>query len=289
MNTKQVKQLLYAHQVKMGGMPVKQPLPTQQVDQIDPFLLLHHHNAQIPEAGHPRDLGVPPHPHRGFSPVTFVLQGDVHHRDSFGNSSIIHAGGVQWLDAGRGMTHSERPSEALAEKGGTQEIIQLWINQPQSQKMAAPIYQAAEKTDMPLLAETAGNHLRLVSGEVNGLKGAIQTKWPIVTVFGELKAGTAATLPSKSGDAAILYLINGKLKISGYGLMEQLHLARFQEQGEEVTIEAMEDSTMIYLSAKPINEPVVNYGPFVMNTQTEVMQAMRDFQMGKMGVLIEEF
>ena len=122
----------------MGGIPVLQPLPTTSVERIDPFLLLHHHAGMVEPGNHPRMVGVGPHPHRGFSPVTFIFKGDVHHRDSRGNSSIVKAGGVQWMNAGMGIIHSERPSKEFAEKGGEQEIIQLWINTPAAQKMKEP-------------------------------------------------------------------------------------------------------------------------------------------------------
>ena len=140
MKNRSVSRLLYAHTVDMGGLPVRQPIPTQQVEQIDPFLLLHHANVKVPSHIKPEHAGVGPHPHRGFSPVTFIFKGGVHHRDSRGNNSIIYEGGAQWMNAGRGIIHSERPPQNIHELGGRQEIIQLWINTPADYKMDQPSY-----------------------------------------------------------------------------------------------------------------------------------------------------
>ena len=130
MKTRTVSRILYAQPVDMGGLPIRQPLPTQRVEQIDPFLLLHHADVKVPTHLEPDHAGVGPHPHRGFSPVTFIFKGGVHHRDSRGNDSVIYAGGAQWMNAGMGVIHSERPPHDIHEIGGKQEIIQLWINTP---------------------------------------------------------------------------------------------------------------------------------------------------------------
>ena len=141
MEFKKVKYQLPAVEIDMGGIPVKQALPTIRIEQVDPFLLLHHGKFTFTELAPALHQGVGPHPHRGFSPVTFVVDGEVHHRDSRGNSQIAHKGDVQWLNAGAGIIHSERPSQELSDRNGTQEIIQLWINTPAANKMKQPFYQ----------------------------------------------------------------------------------------------------------------------------------------------------
>src|SRR5687767_4292454 len=140
MKNRTVTHLLPADQFDMGGMPIRQAFPTAQVEQIDPFLLLHHADIKVPKHIEPDHGGVGPHPHRGFSPVTFIFQGGVHHRDSRGNDSVVYAGGAQWMNAGMGVMHSERPPKDIHEIGGRQEIIQLWINTPSKNKMDQPKY-----------------------------------------------------------------------------------------------------------------------------------------------------
>jgi quercetin 2,3-dioxygenase len=140
MKNRKVTHTLYAEEFDMGGMPVRQAFPTGRVEQHDPFLLLHHADIKVPTHLDPDDAGVGPHPHRGFSPVTFIFKGGVHHRDSRGNDSVVYAGGAQWMNSGMGMMHSERPPKDIHEIGGRQEIIQLWINTPKKNKMDQPAY-----------------------------------------------------------------------------------------------------------------------------------------------------
>ncbi|MEP1096107.1 MAG: pirin family protein [Cyclobacteriaceae bacterium] len=279
-----VKQTLYAHMVDMGGIPVRQPLPTANIEQIDPFLLLHHHIGKFKENTDSKDVGVGPHPHRGFSPVTFIYQGDVHHRDSRNNSSVVKAGGVQWMNAGMGIIHSERPSSELTSMGGTQEIIQLWINTPQSGKMNQPEYQAFQNEDLPKLSE----QLSVVAGKQDKISGPAKSEMPIAAVMGTIKAGEKITLNSPY-QHSMLYILNNAVRLEGHGLVEQHNLVVLEEDTNKISLEAETNTKVLFLSADPLNEPLATYGPFVMNSQSEIMEAMRDYQMGKMGVLIEEF
>lgn len=167
MKNRSVSRLLYAHVVDMGGIPVRQPLPSQQVDQVDPFLLLHHADLQAPRHIEPRHAGIGPHPHRGFSPVTFIFKGGVHHRDSRGNNSVIYEGGAQWMNAGRGIIHSERPPADIHERGGRQELIQLWINTPAAHKMDQPMYFPVASEEVPeTLSPDKLITIRLFAGEL---------------------------------------------------------------------------------------------------------------------------
>lgn len=272
----------------MGGLPVRQPFPTQRVDQIDPFLLLHHADVKVPQHTEPDHAGVGPHPHRGFSPVTFIFKGGVHHRDSRGNDSVIYAGGAQWMNAGMGVIHSERPPHDIHEIGGRQEIIQLWINTPAAHKMDAPAYFPLAAQDVPQSQTDDGKVLlKVFSGEVAGLKGPIPSHTEVNAATVELKKGgkLSASLPADHN--AVIYLLDGKLSVDGYGLAEGHHAVFFKKDGEGISFEALEDTRVLLLSGKPLDEEVVSHGPFVMNNQTQILEAMRDYQMGKMGMLIE--
>jgi len=273
----------------MGGMPIRQPFPTNNVEQIDPFLLLHHADIKAPKNIDPDDAGVGPHPHRGFSPVTFIFKGGVHHRDSRGNDSVIYAGGAQWMNAGMGVIHSERPPHDIHERGGRQEIIQLWINTPAAHKMDQPQYFPLSAQEAPEVQSEDGKVItRIFSGEVLGKKGPIPSHTEVNAATIELKKGGKVSIPLPANHNVVLYLLDGKLNVEGYGLAEGLHAVLFKQDGEGVAIEALEDTRVLLLSGKPLNEAMVHHGPFVMNTQTQILEAMRDYQMGKMGVLIEE-
>jgi quercetin 2,3-dioxygenase len=289
MKTRTVSHLLYADQYDMGGMPIRQPFPTHKVEQIDPFLLLHHASIKVPQHIAPAHAGVGPHPHRGFSPVTFIFKGGVHHRDSRGNNSVIYEGGAQWMNAGKGIIHSERPPHDIHEIGGRQEIIQLWINTPAEHKMDQPQYFPLAAAEAPeMTSEDSLVKTRIFAGEVLGKKGPIPSHTEVNAATIELKKGGKITIPLPADHNVVLYLLDGKIKLEGYGLAEGLHAVLFKKDGDGIAIEAIEDTRVLLLSGKPLDEEVVSHGPFVMNTQTEILEAMRDYQMGKMGVLIEE-
>ncbi len=273
----------------MGGMPIRQPLPTQNVQQVDPFLLLHHANIKVPANIEADDAGVGPHPHRGFSPVTFIFQGGVHHRDSRGNDSVVYAGGMQWMNAGMGMIHSERPPNDIHEIGGRQEIIQLWINNPAKNKMDEPTYFPLQASETPSATSADGLvTVNLFAGELLGLKVKTPTLSAVIaaTVIAKKKGKISIDLPTSHN--ALLYLLDGNINLEGYGLVEGFNAVVLKNDGDGISFEAQDDTRMLLLSGEPLNEKVVSYGPFVMNTQTEIMEAMRDYQMGKMGLLIEE-
>jgi quercetin 2,3-dioxygenase len=273
----------------MGGMPIRQPLPTQQVQQVDPFLLLHHANIKAPTHIDPDDAGVGPHPHRGFSPVTFIFQGGVHHRDSRGNNSTVYAGGAQWMNAGMGIIHSERPPHDIHEIGERQEIIQLWINTPAKNKMDQPTYFPLQADEVPTTHLADGLiSLHVFAGELAGVKGKIPTLSDVNAATITAKKGGNIFIPLPATHNALLYLLDGQLTLDGYGLVEGLNAVVFKRDGDGISFKADADTRILLLSGEPLDEDVVSYGPFVMNTQTQIMEAMRDYQMGKMGVLIEE-
>lgn len=289
MKNRSVNRLLYADMVDMGGMPVRQPFPTQQVEQIDPFLLLHHHKTVVPEGAVPRHEGVGPHPHRGFSPVTFVYKGGVHHRDSRGNSSVVYEGGTQWMNAGMGIVHSERPPADIQERGGEQEIIQLWVNLPKAHKMNQPEYIPLQAEDTPVLELEGGStKVKVVAGTFEDVEGPIKAPTAVLALRIEMKPDASYAFPIPEQYNAFLYLLDGRVKLEGYGEVEGHHLVLLNRDGEGCTITAKEHTRILLLAGMPLNEPVASHGPFVMNNQTEILQAMRDYQQGKMGILVEE-
>lgn len=284
-----VKEVLYADQKDMDGIPLRQPFPSIHADRIDPFLLLHHIRTQVRDDIPLRHAGVGPHPHRGFSPVTFIFEGGVHHRDSRGNKSVVHAGGTQWMHAGMGIVHSERPPADIHETGGVQELIQLWVNSPARHKMDQPSYFPLHAADTPVVTSADGLiQLRVIAGELNGVKGPIPTLIPVNTFTAACKKGGSMYLPIPPDHHAFIYLLDGELKVEGGSVYTGFHAVVFNEDGEGIGISAEEDTRLFIASGKPIGEKIAANGPFVMNTETEVLQAMRDYQIGKMGILIED-
>lgn len=284
-----VKYLIPAYDIDMDGIPVKQALPTNNVEQVDPFLLLHHAKFTYTENAPALHQGIGPHPHRGFSPVTFVVEGEVQHRDSRGNNQIAKKGEVQWMHAGAGIIHSERPSQALANRNGTQEIIQLWINTPADKKMQEPRYQFLSETDMPVIA--SADRLiatQLVAGKYDGMQSKIKMETELIILWSKAQKGGTQTFHLSELFNVMLYLIRGTVRIKGYGKVDEESLVVFDSNAASIEISSETDAQFLLLSGKPINEKVVQQGPFVMNTTTEILEAMRDYRMGKMGILIEE-
>lgn len=289
MNTKKVWQTLPAQLIDMGGFPVKQALPTQNVPNVDPFLLLHHGQIKPIFRRPARVQGVGPHPHRGFSPVTFVIEGEIHHRDSRGNSQIAKAGEVQWMHAGAGIIHSERPTDHIIENEISQEIVQLWINSPAAAKMKIPEYTHIAESDFPRIPTTDGlSDVKLVSGNYNGLEGKAKGQSELLIAWGVSKSGGKVQFEIPEGFNASVYIIRGDVRIEGHGIVDPESLVVFEMGGDTISLEANSDAQYLLLAGNPIKEKIVQQGPFVMNTETQILEAMRDYQMGKMGFLVEE-
>ncbi len=290
MTNRTIKRTIIAPKINMGGIMLEQPLPYRSVDQIDPFLLVHHWALTHTGGRKQQDLGVGPHPHRGFAPVTFIFKGAVHHRDSRNNNSIVSAGGTQWMNSGMGIVHSERPTKEIAENGGAFEIIQFWVNIPAKHKMDIPSYQPLQALETPVYTTEDGHaQVAVVCGLFKGLEGKIKPYSPLLALRLELKAGAKLAVPIAKNFNAFIYQLDGSLTINSTETIGNKTLSWFNNDGTQVHLEAHAKSRAILLAGEPIAEEVTTYGPFVMNNQTEIMEAMRDYQMGKMGVLIEEF
>lgn len=284
-----VRQVIPSQMVNMGGIILDQPLPYRGVDAIDPFLLIHHWSNTLEGNQQQKDLGVGPHPHRGFSPVTFIFKGGVHHQDSLGTCSEVFSGGVQWMNSGRGIIHSERPVKELAEFGGDFEIIQLWINTPIKHKLDKPFYAPLHQRNIPqVVSQDKKAEVNIVCGEFAGINGAMESFSPMLVYRLDLKKGAELTIPIPEGFNALIYQLDGLLECSGEKVLPK-DLCWFYNNGSEVVIYAKEDTRALFLAGRPLNEPVYSHGPFVMDSEEAVMDAIRDYQIGGMGTLKEVF
>lgn len=268
------------------GFPVRNLFPSNGVrSQIDPFLMLDYAGpAHFEPSTRPR--GVEEHPHRGFETVSIAYKGSVDHRDSAGNAGTLHAGDVQWMTAGSGVVHEEKHEREFTEKGGEFEMVQLWVNLPKAHKMSKPRYQAITKDQIPTVELAPGAQARVIAGELNGVTGPAKTFTPINVFDLHLAPGTQAEFALPSGHHAAIVLLRGDVSVnSSETLRGEAQLALLSTAGESVWLKATADSTLLVLSGEPINEPVANYGPFVMNTQAELREAFEDYRSGKMGHL----
>ena len=275
--------------VNMGPIRLRQPLPSLQINDVDPFILLHHYGPyQINAQSNPFDLG--PHPHRGFEPITLLVQGEQLHRDSLGNHSVVKAGDVQWTTAGKGIVHAEGPTKDFVKKGGVLEGIQLWLNLPRSHKMMEPVYQHIRHEEMPVIKSDASKiSIKVVAGVHKGAKGEIKTQTPVNVLWGVSKASGSASIDIAQGHQALVYLIKGKLRINDSEVLEDegTKMIVFNNDGDHFLLQSEEDSVFLVLTGTPLGEKVVSYGPFVMNSQQEIQQALVDYQKGKMGFVKE--
>lgn len=273
--------------VNMGPIKLRQPIPTQEIELLDPFVLLHHYGPYpINEFNNPFDLG--PHPHRGFEPITFLIQGEQLHRDSLGNESVVKAGDVQWTTAGRGIIHAEGPTKEFVKRGGELEGIQLWLNLPAEKKMIPPNYQHVENDHfLDVISEDGKIKTQVIAGVLERVNGRIATQTPVNAYMIHAKEGGTFDLKIEKSHQSLLYLLKGKTTINKTTDLElnENQLVWFEQNGGGCSISASEDSMLLFLSGEPINEKIQSWGPYVMNNQTEIMEALRDYQQGKMGFL----
>lgn len=258
-------------------------LPTHSVDYIDPFLFLNHHGPQIyPPNNHGLPFG--PHPHRGMETVTFILNGDIAHKDNGGHESVITAGGVQWMTAGRGLIHAEVSSEDFKQNGGKLEILQLWLNLPAGLKMTEPFYKGLQKEEIPSLQLNDGKvRVNLISGNWEGYKAAFESNIGVQlnTIYFQTGGQIIFNVPSNHN--VFFYVIKGNLNVNDR-TVPALHLVEFNQDREELNITANEESILLFGQAEPLDEPIVAQGPFVMNTEEEIIEAYSDYRRGKFGV-----
>lgn len=273
--------------VNMGPIELRQPIPTQDIEMVDPFILLHHYGPyQIDEENNPFDLG--PHPHRGFEPITFLIQGEQLHRDSLGHESVVKSGDVQWTTAGRGIIHSEGPTKEFVQKGGTLEGIQLWLNLPAEKKMIQPNYQHIKSEDFNIVSSDDGKvKVQIVAGNLEGKSGKIATQTSVNAYIIDVEEDGIYDVNIPKDHQSVLYLLNGEVVINNEVelILDQSQLIEFHQDGQGFSLKGKAKSKLLFLSGAPFKEKVASWGPYVMNTQTEIMEALRDYQMGKMGFL----
>ena len=264
------------------GFPVRSLFSYQgDTKAISPFLLFDYAGPRNfdPKDGSPRGVGQ--HPHRGFETVTIVYDGEVSHKDSTGGGGTIGAGEVQWMTAGAGIIHEEYHSVGFSKAGGPFRMVQLWVNLPASDKMAPAGYQAITRDMIPAIG-IAGGSARIIAGELDGTKGPARTFTPINLWDVRIAAGSDLTMPLPEGHNGMIAVLSGHVTIDGQPVGEA-EIARFSTDGEGVRVHADGDAMLLVLTGEPIDEPVVGYGPFVMNSEAEIRQAIDDFNNGRFG------
>ena len=251
--------------------------------QLSPFLLLDHAGpAQFDPADTPRGVGQ--HPHRGFETVTIVYDGEVEHRDSTGAGGVIGPGDVQWMTAASGILHEEFHSHDFTQRGGQLEMVQLWVNLPAADKMAAPGYQNITNADIPVVAlEGNAGKVRVIAGEFNGHKGPARTFTPMDVWDLRLNRDAVTSLSFAQGHTVAMVVLHGTVLANGNQVARDGQMLLFDREAGEVSLEANADATVLVLAGEPIDEPIAGYGPFVMNTQEELRQAVDDFNAGRFG------
>ncbi|MGJ8593921.1 MAG: pirin family protein [Aquaticitalea sp.] len=258
---------------------------TSTMQRMDPFIMLDYNSKySFPPSAIPKGVGV--HPHRGFETVTIAYKGRVEHGDSSGGGGIIGEGDVQWMTAASGVLHKEFHETEWSKKGGEFQMVQLWVNLPAKDKMSPPKYQAIKNTQITKvsLPDNAGE-VEVIAGEYNGTDGAASTFSPLHMYNVRLKKGAKTELSFPSNYTTALLMVEGDAKVNDATNAPQDHFVMFANDGDAFTIEALEDAVILVLSGEPINEPIAAHGPFVMNTQEELMEAFQDFNTGKFGYL----
>ena len=284
MSTRRVVRTLPAQRVVEGdGFVVRRPFPGPGVELVDPFLLLDQMGPV--DHGPGEAIGTPVHPHRGFETVTYLLDGELQHRDSLGNAGILGPGDTQWMTAGRGVLHEEGPTPRFLAEGGGLHGVQLWVNLPAAQKMVPPAYQDLTAEAVAVTGPTDGVTIRVVAGTAFGLLGPGSTRTPITYSHLTLEPGAAVAGPFDVDHTVLVYPLVGPVEVAER-LLDESELGVLGPGGTvELSVPATADgpSEVLVLSGRPIGEPVARYGPFVMNTRAELIQAIEDVQSGSFG------
>lgn len=274
----------YGQQIQIGSLKVRQPLPASGLDQVSPFILLHHAGPTVHAAGEAKSR-LSPHPHRGFEPVTFLFSGKLHHKDSLGNEGFLTSGDVQWMTAGSGILHSEGPSEDFAKEGGTFELIQLWVNLPRDNKMTPPKYQDIKKESIPVIKQDNDKvEIKLVAGNYKNKIGPASTFTNIIAMMIAFEDDASTTFDIPKEMNALLYVLDGEVT-TGDEEVSKYNLVQYDNSFDTIDFSSKTKGKALLLAGTPINEPISTYGPFVMNYPGEIKQAILDYENGKMGSL----
>ena len=256
---------------------MRRPFPTTSLDHIDPFLLLDEMGPV--EYGPGEAVGAPEHPHRGFETVTYLLHGAMEHRDSSGGVGTITPGGVQWMTAGSGVVHSELPPASMVKLGGKMHGFQLWVNLPAAKKMIAPRYQGFDAEEIVANTLANGGVMKVVAGEVAGVLGKVNTTSPVTYAHIEFAAGDQVVWAPQEGHTALVHVFGGEVEVNGEKAVDG-QMVVLERTAGEVRVTSANGASVLLLGGEPLNEPVARYGPFVMNTQAEIVQAFEEYQAG---------
>jgi redox-sensitive bicupin YhaK (pirin superfamily) len=271
------------------GLLVRRPFPKASFSEFDPFLLLDEMGPLELAPG--KAKGAPDHPHRGFETVTYLLSGDMEHKDSRGHAGRLKPGDVQWMTAGAGVIHSEMPTREFARDGGRMHGFQLWVNLPQRDKMIKPRYQEIPNSQIPKATSADGLiKVSVIAGEAMGEQSVIETRTPIIYLHYRIEPGGAVTQPVPDVYNGFAYVVQGE---GLFGAESERatdgQMVLFAQDGDQVRIEnpAVAKATLevLLIAGVPLNEPVARYGPFVMNTEGEIRQAIEDYRLGRMGAI----
>ncbi|ULQ51139.1 pirin family protein [Flavihumibacter fluvii] len=281
MSTRTIAQVLDASVEFVGRNKVLRALPTRQLKQVDPFLFIDHMVRTTVQPG--ADIRIPPHPHAGFEVVTYLIDGEFFHRDTAGHEQVAQGGDLNWMTSGKGIVHSEGPTENFLRTGGELELMQVWINLPEAKKEIDASFRHYAGNTLPLVSSPLAS-VKVLVGEYAGNSSPVTTHTPMFYYDIELQPGGVFTLPVQESHSAALYLISGQLSVLGNPVKAR-QLVHFEHNGNQVAIMAQEPSRLIFFGGEPIKEKVVSYGPFVMNSMQGIEAKISAYQNGEMGVL----
>ena len=267
------------------GIPVNRAFPVPEMREFDPFLLFDHFGPINYEPG--GATGVPAHPHCGFEAITYLLGGEVEHKDSWGGQAAIETGDIQWMTTGSGLIHSELVTEKFKKSGGIIQGLQIWVNLPKKDKQVKPWYQLIKKDDIPVIKESSGVEIKVLVGKVKEIKSLVQTYSPVSIFDVQFSNSGQINLEISKNKIAMVYVIDGELQfVEENKIAAKGQMIYYDQSADEINLASIStEGSYLVLAGEPLNEPVVRHGPFVTNTEGEMKQAMLDYQNGKMGQL----
>ena len=267
------------------GIPVTRAFPVPEMREFDPFLLFDHFGPINYEPG--GATGVPAHPHCGFEAITYLLGGEVEHKDSWGGQAAIETGDIQWMTTGSGLIHSELVTEKFKKSGGIIQGLQIWVNLPKKNKQVKPWYQHIKKDDIPVIKESSGVEIKVLVGKVKETKSLVQTYSPVSIFDVQFSNSDQINLEISKNQITMVYVIDGELQfVEENKIAAKGQMIYYDQSADEINLTSIStEGSYLVLAGEPLNEPVVRHGPFVTNTEGEMKQAMLDYQNGKMGEL----
>lgn len=281
MTTRTVAAIETAGNEMVGTFKIKSVLPTRNLKQVDPFLLIHHLQPFQLKPG--TDTRIPPHPHAGFEVVTYLLDGEFFHRDSKQHNVIAKGGDVNWMTSGSGIIHSEGPTENFLREGGKLQLLQIWINLPSALKKTEATFKHYDGDTIPVV-ENEKLWAKVLLGSYAGKSSSIATQTPMFSYHMKVKSGELVTIPVQEQHSAAIYIMDGKIKVLNE-TVEAGQLVNFHTDGNQLAFTATGDAEVLVFGGEPIKEKVVSYGPFVMNSFEEIQESISNYEKGKMGVL----